>query len=63
MQDAPQSVHDPLPPHGFFPVSLNVVGRRCVVIGDDREAREKADALREVDGDVVRITDPAAVRD
>ncbi len=56
---------DPLPPHGFFPVSLNLVGRRCVVIGadDDREAVEKAEALREVDADVVRITDPAALRD
>lgn len=56
---------DPLPPHGFFPVSLNLVGRRCVVIGpdDDREAVEKAAALREVDAEVVRITDPAALRD
>jgi precorrin-2 dehydrogenase / sirohydrochlorin ferrochelatase len=56
---------DPLPPHGFYPVSLNLVGRKCVVIGaaDDREAIEKADALREVDADVQRITDPAALRD
>jgi precorrin-2 dehydrogenase len=56
---------DPLPPHGFFPVSLNLVGRRCVVIGadDDRAAVETAEALREVDADVVRITDPAALRD
>jgi siroheme synthase (precorrin-2 oxidase/ferrochelatase) len=56
---------DPLPPHGFYPVSLNLVGRRCVVIGaaDDREAIEKAAALREVDADVRRITDPAALRD
>ena len=56
---------DPLPPHGFYPVSLNLVGRPCVVIGatDDREAVEKADALREVDADVRRITDPAALRD
>ena len=56
---------DPLPPNGFFPVSLNLVGRRCVVIGarDDREAVEKAAALREVDADVTWITDPAAVRD
>ena len=56
---------DPLPPHGFFPVSLNLVGRTCVVIGpdDDREAVEKAEALREVDADVRRITDPAALRD
>ncbi|MGB8265654.1 MAG: NAD(P)-dependent oxidoreductase [Candidatus Velthaea sp.] len=56
---------DPLPPNGFFPVSLNVVGRRCVVIGtrDDREAAEKVAALREVGGDVVWIDDPAALRD
>jgi siroheme synthase (precorrin-2 oxidase/ferrochelatase) len=58
-------VDDPLPPHGFYPVSLNLVGRRCVVIGgaDDREAIEKAAALREVDADVRCITDPAALRD
>jgi siroheme synthase-like protein len=56
---------DPLPPHGFYPVSLNLVGRKCVVIGtaDDREAIEKAAALREVDADVHRVTDPAALRD
>jgi precorrin-2 dehydrogenase/sirohydrochlorin ferrochelatase len=56
---------DPLPPHGFYPVSLNLVGRRCVVIGasTDREAIEKAAALREVDADVCWITDPSALRD
>jgi precorrin-2 dehydrogenase/sirohydrochlorin ferrochelatase len=56
---------DPLPPHGFYPVSLNLVGRRCVVIGEssDSEAVEKAAALREVDADVRWITDPAALRD
>jgi precorrin-2 dehydrogenase / sirohydrochlorin ferrochelatase len=56
---------DPLPPHGFYPVSLNLVGRRCVVIGaaDDREAVEKAAALREVDADVRWITEPGALRD
>jgi siroheme synthase (precorrin-2 oxidase/ferrochelatase) len=56
---------DPLPPHGFYPVSLNLVGRTCVVIGaaDDREAIEKAAALREVDADVRWITDPAALCD
>jgi siroheme synthase (precorrin-2 oxidase/ferrochelatase) len=58
-------VHDPLPPHGFYPVSLNLVGRRCVVIGaaDDREANEKEAALREVDADIRRITDASALRD
>lgn len=56
---------NPLPPHGFYPVSLNVVGRKCVVIGarDDREAIEKVAALREVDADVVWIDDWAALRD
>ncbi len=56
---------DPLPPHGFYPVSLNLVGRRCVVIGarDDREASEKFEALREVDADVRWIDEPSAVRD
>jgi len=56
---------DPLPPHGFFSVSLNLVGRTCVVIGerDDREAIEKAAALAEVDANVRWITDPAALRD
>jgi siroheme synthase-like protein len=56
---------DPLPPHGFYPVSLNLVGRKCVVIGprDDREAVEKVAALREVDGEVTWIDDPSALRD
>jgi len=67
VQTSPQQPRaaDPLPPHGFFPVSLNLVGRRCVVIGeaDDPEAIEKAAALREVDADVHRITDPKALRD
>jgi siroheme synthase (precorrin-2 oxidase/ferrochelatase) len=58
-------VDDPLPPHGFYPVSLNLVGRACVVIGarDDREAIEKVAALRAVDADVRWITDPASLRD
>ncbi len=55
-------IADPLPP-AFYPVSLNLVGRRCVVIGDDREAIEKEAALREVGADVHWIRDPAAVRD
>jgi siroheme synthase (precorrin-2 oxidase/ferrochelatase) len=44
---------------------LNLVGRRCVVIGDahDREAIEKVAALREVDADVSWIADPSALRD
>jgi siroheme synthase (precorrin-2 oxidase/ferrochelatase) len=53
-----------LPP-AFFPVSLNLVGRKCVVIGaaDDREAIEKDEALREVGADVVWIQDYANLRD
>ena len=60
-----QGVNDPLPPRGFYPVSLNLVGRLCVVIGEanDREAIDKATALRAVDADVRWITDPAALRD
>jgi siroheme synthase (precorrin-2 oxidase/ferrochelatase) len=58
-------VDDPLPPHGFYPVSLNLVGRDCVVIGaaNDREAIEKVAALRAVDADVRWITDSSALRD
>lgn len=65
LRAADAAAADPLPPNGFYPVSLNLVGRKCVVIGprDDREAVEKAQALREADGDVVRIDDPAALRD
>jgi siroheme synthase (precorrin-2 oxidase/ferrochelatase) len=60
-----QVLDDPLPPHGFYPVSLNLVGRKCVVIGprDDREAVEKVAALREVDADLVWIDDWTRLRD
>lgn len=49
----------------FFPVSLNLDGRVCVVIGapDDREAIEKAASLEEAGAEVRRIDDPAALRD
>ncbi len=49
----------------FFPVSLNLVGRRCLVIGaaDDREAVEKAAALEEAGADVQRIHRGADVRE
>ena len=52
-------------PFVFFPVGLNLRGRRCVVIGpaDDREAIEKSAALEEVGAAVVRIEDPARLRD
>ncbi|MDE2572118.1 MAG: hypothetical protein KGM44_06300 [bacterium] len=45
----------------FFPVGLNLRGRRCVVIGDDREAVEKEEALREAGAEVVRLRDPSQV--
>jgi precorrin-2 dehydrogenase/sirohydrochlorin ferrochelatase len=53
-----------LPP-AFFPVGLNLAGRKCVVIGaaDDREALEKAAALRAAGADVRRIDDYAVLRD
>jgi len=53
---------DPLPP-AFFPVGLNIAGRRCVVIGaaDDEEAIAKARDLREAGGEVIRLHDPARV--
>jgi siroheme synthase (precorrin-2 oxidase/ferrochelatase) len=49
----------------FFPVSLNLVGRKCVVVGaaDDREAVEKAAALRESGADLHWVTDVAGLRD
>jgi precorrin-2 dehydrogenase / sirohydrochlorin ferrochelatase len=49
----------------FFPVGLNLVGRRCVVIGkgNDREAIAKEAALRESGANVRWIKDPAALRD
>jgi precorrin-2 dehydrogenase/sirohydrochlorin ferrochelatase len=49
----------------FFPVGLNLDGRRCVVIGgpDDREAVEKEAALREAGADVLRVYDPQRLRE
>lgn len=49
----------------FFPVSLNLDGRPCVVIGEanDREAIEKDAALREAGANVRWITDPASLQD
>lgn len=49
----------------FFPVGLNLEGRPCVVIGgeDDREAIEKAQALRESGARVRRITDSGVLRE
>lgn len=49
----------------FFPVSLNVEGRACVVIGpaDDREAVEKAAALEESGARVNRIYNAVGLRD
>lgn len=55
---------DVLPP-AFYPVGLNLAGRRCVVIGprDDREARAKSADLRAAGADVLWLDDPAALRD
>ncbi len=52
-------------PFVFFPVGLNLRGRKCVVIGaaDDREAIEKDEALREVGADVTWIQDYANFTD
>ena len=46
-------------PFVFYPVGLNLSGRKCYVIGagDDREAIEKDEALRDVGADVVWIKD------
>jgi precorrin-2 dehydrogenase/sirohydrochlorin ferrochelatase len=57
-------VPEVLPP-AFFPVGLNLAGRKCVVLGaaDDREASEKCAALRECGALVVWISDYAALRD
>ncbi len=46
----------------FYPVSLNLAGRRCVVIGA-REAIETTRDLRASGAEVAWITDPAALRD
>jgi siroheme synthase (precorrin-2 oxidase/ferrochelatase) len=55
---------DVLPP-AFYPVGLNLAGRRCVVIGPrgDREARAKDADLRAAGADVTWLDDPAAVRE
>jgi len=52
-------------PFVFFPVGLNLRGRKCVVIGaqDDREAIEKVEALEEVGADVTWIRDYRDVRE
>jgi siroheme synthase (precorrin-2 oxidase/ferrochelatase) len=49
----------------FYPVSLNLVGRKCFVIGpvDDREAIEKAAAVTESGADLHWITDVAGFKD
>lgn len=56
------TLSDPLPPV-FFPVSLNLTGRACLVIGTDAEAVEKTDMLREAGADVRVIEDPATLCD
>lgn len=49
----------------FFPVSLNLEGRLCVVVGarGDREADDKERALRESGAEIRRIEQVATLRD
>lgn len=47
--------------NAFYPVGLNLSGRRCIVIGDDGEARGKAADLREAGADVTVLDDAGAV--
>jgi siroheme synthase (precorrin-2 oxidase/ferrochelatase) len=42
--------------HKYFPAALNVQGKECLVIGDDREASEKSERLRESGAHVVVVT-------
>jgi siroheme synthase (precorrin-2 oxidase/ferrochelatase) len=50
-------------PPAFYPVSLNLIGRPCIVIGppDDREALDKAADLRAAGADVRALFDHEAV--
>ena len=65
MTTAPQPLDVTQYPFIFFPVGLNLRGRKCVVVGalDDREAIEKEESLREVGAAVVWLTDPQNVRE
>ncbi|TAM75552.1 hypothetical protein EPN44_08885 [bacterium] len=45
----------------FLPVGLNVRERRCVVIGDDAEAREKGAALQAAGAEVAYLRHPSQV--
>lgn len=69
IRNIPQTTHLPAAISGttlrnpYFPVGLNLARRKCVVIGNDREAEEKSAALRESDAAVRRIEDPASLRD
>ena len=47
----------------LFPVSLNLLDRPCVVIGNDTEAAEKEAALREAGAAVRRITNWVGLRE
>jgi len=47
----------------LYPVSLNLLDRPCLVIGNDREAIEKEAALREAGAAVTWIKDAATLQD
>ncbi len=51
-----------MPRKPFYPLALNLEGRRCLVIGEDREATEKSAVLEECGALVERAT-PASVTD
>lgn len=55
---------DVLPP-AFYPVGLNLVGRKCVVVGppDDREVIDKVRDLQEAGAAVTALHDPASLRE
>lgn len=47
--------------HKYFPAALNVQGKQCLVIGDDKEAVQKSARLKD-SGAKVTVVTPAAFR-